>query len=174
MSDWKQRSHDWQAQRKREQRERETARKEANEKRYQQNLILKQHGYTWKKLQDIGGPSDDGDRADMVWTLFAPDGRVVTVGQALREIAEPATPPTAPAPVADPDVLESNLLAAYAEYHRLMAYPTTLIDGSPDPKVSAAKSDLLTAKLDVAANHPDWSAEKLQAYYDQISREARA
>lgn len=88
MSDFKQRGRDWNAARKAEQRQRDDAAKATREKRYQQNLTLKHHGYTWSKIQDIGGPSDDGDHADMVWQLYAADGRAVTIAEALKEIAD--------------------------------------------------------------------------------------
>ena len=87
MNDFKQRGREWQAARKAEQRERDDATKAAREKRYQQNLVLKANGYVWQKVQDIGGPSDDGDNVDEVWTLFDASGNVVSVAQAMHDIA---------------------------------------------------------------------------------------
>lgn len=73
--------------------------------RAQQNKILRQHGYTWHKAQDVFGPSDNGDTAAMVWTLFAPDGTVVTVAKAMQAI-------TAQAAQAD---VQQSARAAFAE-----------------------------------------------------------
>lgn len=86
MSDFKQREREWKAARKAEQRARDEQRKAEQEARYQQNLILKQHGYAWRKVQDVFGPSDDGDTAGYVWQLYAPDGTPVTVKEAMTAI----------------------------------------------------------------------------------------
>jgi len=94
MSSYKQSSDDFYARIKRERREQAAAAAEAGEARARRNALLKAHGYSWRKYQDIGGPSDDGDSAAMIWQLFAPDGSPVTVAQALAAIA--ATPSPAP------------------------------------------------------------------------------
>ncbi len=63
------------------------------ERRYQ-NDVLRKHGYTWHKedeeSMDVFGATafEDryGDNVSSVWILTAPDGREVTVQQALAEI----------------------------------------------------------------------------------------
>lgn len=69
-------------------------RKEQRRSREQINAILRQHGYTWSKedeeSMDVFGATafecTYGAGLSAVWTLAAPDGREVTVQQALAEI----------------------------------------------------------------------------------------
>ena len=87
MSNYKDSSRAWRAERASEQRASDNAAKEAREKRNEQNAILKAHSYVWQKIQDVFGPSDDGDSADMVWQLFDAAGEPVSVKEALAAIA---------------------------------------------------------------------------------------
>lgn len=82
------------AKRLREDKAREDARQQARANRYTQNLILRKHGYTWHKV--AVGTEDDvlpnsymagvGELSHYRWELSAPDGRIVTVAQAMAEI----------------------------------------------------------------------------------------
>jgi hypothetical protein len=68
--------------------------KDASRQRDAINGILKQHGYRWEK--DEVGSEDDflpgsygagiGEFAGYVWTLYAPDGRIVGVHEAFAAI----------------------------------------------------------------------------------------
>ena len=71
-----------------EQGERDRQRKAEQDARAQRNITLKQAGYKWEKVQDIGGPSDDGDNAAMVWQLYDPQGKPVSEAEALRRIQQ--------------------------------------------------------------------------------------
>lgn len=75
--------------------ERKVARKQAQrewseqrEERARTKAILRSHGYTWSKGgdeedMDFAGPNAGGEGR---WILSAPDGRIVTVREALAEI----------------------------------------------------------------------------------------
>lgn len=74
--------------------EAEKARKEAKRQREAQNAFLRQHGYTWHKYA-VGSEEDTfpggyaagiGEFDHYEWYLESPDGREVTVEQALDEI----------------------------------------------------------------------------------------
>lgn len=61
--------------------------------RAERNSLLRSHGYRWHKedeeSMDFAGPNAFGamyGSASAVWILTAPDGREVTVAQALKEI----------------------------------------------------------------------------------------
>jgi hypothetical protein len=84
--DFKQRGKQWNAEYKRSLYEREQAQKAARDARYQQNLVLKAHGYTWQKRYDISGP-DGYEYPETVWVLLDAAGTVVTVAQAMAAIA---------------------------------------------------------------------------------------
>lgn len=86
-SEWKQAGRDWRAARRAEERERAERREQAARERNAQNVLLRANGYQWRKVQDIGGPSDDGDNAGMVWQLYDVNGHAVTVREALAAIA---------------------------------------------------------------------------------------
>jgi hypothetical protein len=74
-------------------RAREAAAKHAEEMqqaktvRERQNAFLREHGYKWSKVETTGYFGGIGDEQEWSWILFAPDGRSVTVQQALDEIA---------------------------------------------------------------------------------------
>lgn len=71
--------------RKREREEkaqREEARREHKRQRDAQNNILRRNGYNWRKIHD----QEDEHYEDGQWLLFSPDGRSVSVEQALAEI----------------------------------------------------------------------------------------
>lgn len=61
---------------------------DARAEREQTNAILRQHGYRWQKVgdeedMDFAGPNAGGEG---YWVLCAPDGRSVSVAEALKEI----------------------------------------------------------------------------------------
>lgn len=69
--------------------EAEQARREVKIRREAQNAFLKQHGYNWQKDEIIDFDQYeeyDARYAEFVWNLITPDGRIVTVEQALAEI----------------------------------------------------------------------------------------
>lgn len=69
-------------------------RKERNEERARVNRLLKAHGYTWHKedeesMDAFGATAFEttyGSSSSSMWILSAPDGRSVSVNQALKEI----------------------------------------------------------------------------------------
>lgn len=88
------RSANLDAQRKAE-REEERARRERKANREKTNSILRAHGYWWNRedeesMDRFGATAFEttyGPHVSVVWELVAPDGRTVTVEQALAEIA---------------------------------------------------------------------------------------
>lgn len=79
--------------RRQAERDGERARREQKAKRKETNRILRAHGYTWNRedeeSMDAFGANAFGQmygNASFVWELIAPDGRTVTVAQALAEI----------------------------------------------------------------------------------------
>ena len=77
------------------QRQAEKAKADAKARRAATNAHLKAHGYRWVKeneeSMDYAGPSafaqTYGDSVSYVWVLVAPDGREVSVEEALSEIS---------------------------------------------------------------------------------------
>lgn len=69
-------------------RQRQRERKEAYAKRTSRNAFLRQHGYCWRNLAAMSFNEDIYANADASpdWALFAPDGREVTVTEAMAEI----------------------------------------------------------------------------------------
>jgi len=58
--------------------------KERRQRRDEQNTILRQHGYVWRKeYADMDEYEEDNPTE---WNLYSPDGRLVDVAEALDEI----------------------------------------------------------------------------------------
>lgn len=67
--------------------EREAARDEIRQRRQKQNAILREHGYTWHaEYVDRDAPALEMRDEGKYFYLTAPDGRIVTVEQAMAEI----------------------------------------------------------------------------------------
>lgn len=64
----------------------ENDRRDAQQKLKEQNALLKANGYRWSKEETTGYFGGDSDAPEYAWTLIAPDGRAVTVQQAIAEI----------------------------------------------------------------------------------------
>ncbi len=70
-----------------EQRKAEQDWRDAKAKREATNRHLREHGYKWnKEYRDTAYGAGWGEDDSQVWRLYSPDGRVVTVEQALDEI----------------------------------------------------------------------------------------
>jgi hypothetical protein len=65
-----------------ERRARKDAEKAAREQRARTRNVLRVHGYRFKRFKDV----NDDDETEVSYTLYAPDGRAVSVAQALAEI----------------------------------------------------------------------------------------
>ena len=61
--------------------------KEVRRQRSITNDLLRGRGYTWKKFQNDEEDQDMFGAPEYDWTLYSPDGRVVSVKEAMQELA---------------------------------------------------------------------------------------